>query len=116
MARLLPEDRSASPLRQHNTFVCRANEETGATGLEPATSGVTVERLRLPMVAVASREWLRARSSGASFRHSQSMVATAAFHGRSTDAALQATGFDIKPVFAGVLSSAAAAQAWPSAR
>jgi hypothetical protein len=27
--------------RQQSTAICRANEETGATGLEPATSGVT---------------------------------------------------------------------------
>jgi len=27
--------------RQHNRPICRANVETGATGLEPATSGVT---------------------------------------------------------------------------
>jgi hypothetical protein len=50
--------------RQQNTSLCRANEETGATGLEPATSGVTgrswcfrVERgsAGIPTVSRASR-------------------------------------------------------------
>jgi hypothetical protein len=43
-ARLLPEIADTSLLGQRNMLVCRANGETGATGLEPATSGVTGRR------------------------------------------------------------------------
>ena len=40
-ARLLPEIPVPSLLRQRDMLVYRAKQETGATGLEPATSGVT---------------------------------------------------------------------------
>jgi hypothetical protein len=33
--------RRASPYRQHKNRFCRVNVSAGATGLEPATSGVT---------------------------------------------------------------------------
>jgi hypothetical protein len=39
-----PTSRGKSLLGQRATLVCRANVETGATGLEPATSGVTGRR------------------------------------------------------------------------
>jgi hypothetical protein len=39
-----PESQSLCLSRQHNRPSCRANVETGATGLEPATSGVTGRR------------------------------------------------------------------------
>jgi hypothetical protein len=39
-----PNSGGKSPSRQHNMRVCRETEETGATGLEPATSGVTGRR------------------------------------------------------------------------
>jgi hypothetical protein len=40
-ARLLPEIVRCAPSKTTEYFICRANGETGATGLEPATSGVT---------------------------------------------------------------------------
>jgi hypothetical protein len=40
-ARLLPEVAPDMPTRQRNLPSCRRFSKTGATGLEPATSGVT---------------------------------------------------------------------------
>jgi hypothetical protein len=40
-ARLLPEIARCMPSETTEEVICRANGETGATGLEPATSGVT---------------------------------------------------------------------------
>src|SRR2546428_9756083 len=42
-------------LRQRNTLVCRVNGETGATGLEPATSGVTGVPKRFQPVSPSRR-------------------------------------------------------------
>ena len=41
---LLSKSRDARPFRQRNMLFCRAYGVTGATGLEPATSGVTGRR------------------------------------------------------------------------
>jgi hypothetical protein len=43
-ARLLPTIAPSAPTQTTENLTCRANEETGATGLEPATSGVTGRR------------------------------------------------------------------------
>ena len=43
-ARLLPEIARCMPSETTEEVICRANGETGATGLEPATSGVTGRR------------------------------------------------------------------------
>jgi hypothetical protein len=40
-ARLLPESAPGSPVKTTEDAICRQFMKTGATGLEPATSGVT---------------------------------------------------------------------------
>jgi hypothetical protein len=55
--------RIARLLRQPNIVLCRANRETGATGLEPATSGVTGRSSghRVPLDAVGTLTVVRAQ-------------------------------------------------------
>src|SRR5512142_818345 len=59
-----PTSRDTRLLGQRTTFAYRANRETGATGLEPATSGVTGRRSNQLNYAPGSRRSVAAPCCG----------------------------------------------------
>jgi hypothetical protein len=69
--------------RRPNMLICKSF--TGATGLEPATSGVTVKGRALALVAVGRRRSLDCRFPLFAVAVRGRLIATAAFQGRSSD-------------------------------
>src|SRR5207237_1397978 len=76
-----PFGRRSNPRTKKMLFP--ASFETGATGLEPATSGVTGERLASPLVGIGRRSGLFPPVLGVQRGSGSPLVATAAFQVRS---------------------------------
>jgi hypothetical protein len=86
-ARLLPEIVLCVPSKTTEDFICSANRETGATGLEPATSGVTGPFTpSQPSTRSHTETRFPGRNAAQAFASSRCVTAGPASCGRKTDA------------------------------